>query len=218
MPQAKTLKILGLLLALIAVGAGIGIFSARYFPPRHPAPGIDGMFWPDPKQLHDFYTVDDRGERFGLDRLQGKWSFLFFGYTHCPDVCPVTLAVMNQVREELQRQGQDGDVQMLFVTVDPERDSSERLADYLRQISPAILGLGGSMSQIQSLAGQIGVAAVKDEGGAHAGHEGYLVDHSTALFLIDPRGRLISLFSAPQTVPTVVDRFLKIRDFVRRRG
>jgi protein SCO1/2 len=213
MPDARTIKILGLLLGLIALGMGVGVLTARYYRPVEEPTGIQGMFWPDPKQLYPFRTVDDTGARFGLDRLKGKWSFLFFGYTHCPDVCPITLSVMNQIYEELQRREQGGEVQMLFVTVDPERDTTRRLAEYVHKFNPAIIGLGGSMAQIQSLAGQLGVLLVKDEPDEHGN---YLVDHSTALFLIDPKGRLISLFSAPHDAASIVSRFLQIRDFVKQ--
>jgi protein SCO1/2 len=213
MPDAKKLNIIGLLSGLIALGMGIGVgvLTARYYSPVEQPPGIQGMFWPDPKQLYPFLTVDDTGARFGLDRLKGKWSFMFFGYTHCPDVCPITLSVMAQVHEKLQRQGLGGEVQMLFVTVDPERDTTRRLAKYVHKFDSAIIGLGGSMTQIQSLTGQLGVLSVKDETDEHGN---YLVDHSTALFLIDPKGRLISLFSAPHDAESIVSRFLRIRDFV----
>ena len=104
---------------------------------------------------------------------------------------------------------------MLFVTVDPERDTTRRLAEYVHKFNSAITGLGGSMAQIQSLAGQIGVVSVKDEADEHGD---YMVDHSTALFLIDPKGRLISLFSAPHDVDSIVSRFLQIRDFIRQQA
>jgi protein SCO1/2 len=211
MPDAKKLKIISLLLGLIALGTGVGVLTAHYYRPVEHPRRIQGMFWPDPKPLYPFLTVDDTGARFGLDRLKGKWSFLFFGYTHCPDVCPITLSVMSQVYEKLQRRGLGSEVQMLFITVDPERDTTSRLAEYVHKFDSAIIGLGGSMTQIQSLAGQIGVASVKDETDEHGN---YLVDHSTALFLIDPEGRLISLFSAPHDANSIVSRFLRIRYFV----
>lgn len=214
MPVAKKLKLSGLIIGLIFLGAAAGVFTARYYGSVE-NPSIQGMFWPDPKQLYPFVTVDDTGARFGLDRLKGRWSFLYFGYTHCADICPLTLSVMNQVYTKLKTEGLAGNVQMLFVTVDPERDTLTRIADFVHKFNPVFTGLGGSMPQIQSLAGQLGVATVKEDS---SGSDDYQVDHSDALFLVDPKARLISMFSAPEEADAIVTRFMRIRDFIRKRS
>lgn len=214
MPIERKFKLLVPVIGLIVLGAAIGIFSARYYG-RLENPSIQGMFWPDPKQLYSFATIDDTGARFGLDRLKGKWSFLYFGYTHCSDICPLTLKVLNQVYTKLKTEGLASNVQMLFVTVDPERDTSKRLADFVHKFNPTFLGLGGSWSQIQSLAAQLGVATVKEDS---SGSDDYQVDHSDALYLVDPKARLISLFSAPEEAADIVSRFKRIRNFIRRQS
>jgi len=202
-----------LFLSLVAAGLAVGLVTAHYYRPE-PRPGdIQGLFWPDPKQLYPFVTIDDSGHKFTLDRLEGKWSFLFFGYTHCPDVCPLTLSVMNQAYRQLQQQGLARDVQMIFVTVDPGRDTSQRLAGYVHQFNPDFTGLGGSKAQVRSLATQVGVSFVRGE---TAENGDYLVDHSAALFLIDPQGRLVSLFSPPLKAGDIVSRFGRIRAFLKQ--
>jgi cytochrome oxidase Cu insertion factor (SCO1/SenC/PrrC family) len=212
MPVARKFKLLVPVIGLIVLGAAYGVFSAGYYGPGG-NPSIQGMFWPDPNQLYPFVTVDDTGAKFGLDRLKGKWSFLFFGYTHCPDICPLTLTVMNQVYTKLKSEGLAGNVQMLFVTIDPQRDTTKRLADFVHQFNPAFKGLGGSRSQIHSLAGQLGVATIKENS---PGNSDYQVDHSASLFLVDPDMRLISLFSTPEEADDIVSRFIRIRDFIRQ--
>ena len=190
----------------MAAGYYTSIRSARNI-----NPGIQGLLWPNPKQLAPFMTLDDNGNTFGLDRLNGKWSFLFFGYTHCPDVCPITLAVFNQVLQQLVRDDTTGRVQMIFVTVDPARDSAQRLKEYVNYFNSNIIGLGGTDEQVKSLASQIGIIYIPGEK-TPAGE--YYVDHSASVFLVDPRGRLVSVLSPPLEAENILARYRQIRDFI----
>ncbi|MFQ5660207.1 MAG: SCO family protein [Gammaproteobacteria bacterium] len=201
------------IVCLIALGIGIGVYSARYYRDRTPS-AIEGMLWPHPKELKPFATIDQTGNLFDLERFQGKWSFLFFGYTHCPDVCPATLSILNQVTTRLRQSGQAEVVQVLFVSADPERDTPQQLADYLGRINPEFIGLGGMPAQVRSLTGQIGVVAVPGE---QAANGDYRVNHSTAIFLIDPAARLLSVYSAPHHVESILARFEKIRSFINKK-
>lgn len=213
MPLSRRLKILIPAAVLIALGAAAGVLAARYYRTQQNPAQIQGLLWPDPKQLHAFTTVADTGGDFGIDQLHGKWSFIYFGYTHCQDTCPFTVSVMSQVYHRLQQQHLAGDVQMLFVTVDPERDTSRRLAGFLRQYDSPVTGLGGSPAQVRSLASQIGVAFSRGESGKDGGYE---MNHSAALFLVGPEGRLLSLFYQPLKPDAVIDRLQRIRAFLRQ--
>ena len=197
---------------MIALAIGVGFYFASYYQAQA-RPDIQGLLWPNPKQLRAFATIDDNGRVFGLDRLQGKWSFLFFGYTHCPDVCPLTLAVLNQVFNQEKHRNQD--VQVVFVTVDPNRDDAQRLKDYVNYFNPAFIGLRGNMDQIQSLTSQVGVVFAyekKTEDG------NYIVNHSAAIFLIDPEGRVVAVFTAPHQVDSIRNRYKMIRDFIEQQS
>lgn len=201
-----------LAVSLIAFGLGVGLYSANYYKPDTKQ-AITGMLWPNPKQLRHFATIDHAGDVFGLDNLRGKWSFLFFGYTHCPDICPQTLAVLNQVHKQLGNARPASDVQIIFVSVDSGRDQSQQLAEYVSYFNQDFIGLGGTPEQVQSLASQIGVLYIIGE---EAADGGYLVDHSASLFLIDPDGRLIAVFSAPHQADPIVSRFEKIKTFLEK--
>ena len=97
--------------------------------------------------------MDFRGEPFGPDRLKGRWSFLFFGFTHCPDVCPTTLSVLAKVSRELEPDNGRGDgAQFVFVSVDPARDTPARLGEYVAYFDPDFLGVSGPDSALQPLA------------------------------------------------------------------
>ena len=199
---------MGLLVSgLVVLAAVIGVLVAMH-QQQEAEPAIPGLLWPEPKTLAPFTTVDHENNPFTLDDLRGKWSLLFFGFTHCPDICPVTLAVMDKAHGQLD---QARDVQFALVTVDPERDTSERMEQYLTSFNPEFIGLGGSAEQIAGLTGQIGLPYFLDK---TQDEENYLVDHGASLFMIDPLGRLVGIFSAPHDALDVTDRFNRIREFI----
>ena len=205
-----TLRTTAIVIALIALGSGLGIFTARQQQAQLP-PNIQGMMWPAPRSLQAFSTIDQSGREFGLENLQGKWSFLFFGYTHCPDICPITLTILDQVYEKLTARRQQSDIQMIFVSVDPERDTSEQLYDYVSYFNEDFHGLGGSLEQIQGLTGQMGIAFFHEQPSATGD---YLVSHSASIFLIDPQGQVIAILSAPHQTDDILSRFLAISSFI----
>lgn len=134
--------------------------------------------------------TDHHGKPRNLEDFKGKVVVVFFGYTQCPDVCPTTLATLREVREKL---GPDGDrLQVLFVTVDPERDTEQLLALYVPAFHPDFLGLYGDLEATAQAAKEFKVFYGKTPGKTPTS---YTVDHSAGVFLYDPQGR-IRLFGA----------------------
>jgi protein SCO1/2 len=133
----------------------------------------------------DFRLVDHNGKPRTLADFTGKVVLLFFGYTHCPDVCPTTLAEAAAAMQELGPQADR--VQVLFVTVDPERDTPALLARYVPSFHPGFLGLHGDEQQIAETTRDFKVFAQKTPGGSP---DDYLIDHSAGTFIFDPQGRL----------------------------
>ncbi len=146
---------------------------------------LRGAVIEDPQPAPEISLPSSNGEPFVLSQQQGRLVYLFFGYTSCPDVCPITLSEMKQLRASL---GDKADqVEFLFVTVDPQRDTVERLHTYLGAFDPQIIGLTGSMEELQSVWDAYGIVReVQDQGSA----AGYLVSHSSRTYLIDRQGRL----------------------------
>ena len=132
-----------------------------------------------------FELVDHHGQLRHLEDFRGKVTVMFFGFTHCPDVCPTTLAELAAVLRKLGDAAQR--VQVLFVTVDPERDTPEVLAGYVTAFNSDFIGLTGSLEQIAAVAREFKVAYQKAEG-SQPGM--YSVDHSAGTFIIDAQGRL----------------------------
>lgn len=131
----------------------------------------------------DFTLVDHHGKARRLADFQGKVVALFFGYTHCPDVCPVTMAEYAAVMKTLGDKAKD--VQVLFVSLDPERDTPALLSQYVPAFNPAFVGLTGTPQQVDAVAKQYKVIYQKQGSGAN-----YTLDHSAGSYLLDRKGRL----------------------------
>ena len=208
----KTLTTLALMTALMIIGALLGIYTNRFYHPAPSAESVPGLLWPNPKQLTEFTTINQTGETFGLENLKGKWSLVFFGYTHCPDVCPITLTLLGQIHDRLEQYANPG-LQTVFVSVDPVRDTPERLSGYIGYFHPDFIALGGSLDQVNGLASQIGIASSH---GAVEADGSYPVNHSTSILLIDPQARLTGIFSAPHDAETIIRQFASIVEFINR--
>lgn len=198
-------------LGCLVLGLILGIFTSRYYQTdTELKPEVEGLLWPNPKLIHAFQMVNQNNQPFGLENLSGKWSFLFFGYTHCPDICPITLSVLSQVYNKLAAVNQAENIQIIFVSVDPERDTPEQVAEYVNYFNKNMTGLTGTEQQIETLTSQIGIVHAINQETAPGE---YLVDHSASVFLVSPSGQLLAIFSAPQALDDIVNRFKKIREF-----
>jgi protein SCO1/2 len=154
-----------------------------------------------PLAAMDFTLQTSDGSEFKLSQLRGKIVLLSFGYTFCPDVCPTTLVELSQVRARLGDAAKR--VQTAFITLDPERDTPERLGIYTRAFDPTFIGLTGRAEQLAQVRTMYGVIAEKE---AVAGTSaGYLMAHSAYIYVIDPEGRLRLLFPFGMSIEEMAD-------------
>ena len=166
--------------------------------------------FPEPKPLTPFALTDQKNRAFDLASLKGKWTFVFFGFTHCPDVCPTTLAVLAGARERIGKNMAGGeDSQFVFVSVDPNRDTASKLGQYVGYFDRSFLGVTGDQAQIANLSAQLGAAY---QLAITAGTENYPVTHSAAVFLLDPRARFHAVFTPPHDAETISKRFKVVRE------
>ena len=166
--------------------------------------------FPDPKPLTAFALTDHQNRVFDLLRLKGKWSFLFFGFTHCPDICPTTLALLARVNENIAKNTVGAEnVQFVFVSVDPNRDTMANLRQYVSHFDPTFLGVTGEDTQIGNLAGQLG-AAYKVS--ITPGLEDYPVNHTAAVFLLDPQARYHAVFTPPLDAKAISSHFKLVQE------
>lgn len=188
------LILLTLLVALLSAAAGVSLWRLKQAGPVAAFSSL--LVLPEPRVLADFSLLDQDGNPFSLENLRDRWSLLFFGFTRCPDICPSTLYDLQQVSRGLE-DGAGGATpwQVIFVSVDPERDAPAQLKDYVSFFDPRFLGVTGVPEQLAPLALQMGVAFRVEEHAA--GSQDYAVDHSASVFLTDPQGRLHGVFPAP---------------------
>ncbi len=207
----RLVKLVFALTAGTLIGVGAAALVASKLDEARPS-DVEGLLWPDPKVVQPFSLVDHRGEPFTLEQLKGRWSFLFFGYTNCPDVCPTILSMLDKVAQELGKESTSNrDVQFVFVSVDPVRDTPELLRKYVGNFNPSFIGVTGAKESLTSLTRQLGIYAESEPPDAHGD---YSVDHGSPVLLIDPAGRLLGVFQSPRGPLDVVERFRQMRRFV----
>ena len=148
-----------------------------------------------PIKLDEFMLTADDDSVFSNQSLKDKWSLLFFGYTHCPDVCPLTLHQLAQANKELADK-LDSTPDIIMVSVDPDRDTSEILQKYVRSFGENVSGVTGKNEELDKLTSQLGIFynANKHEG------ENYSVNHSAAVILINKNAEFHAVFSAPHSI------------------
>jgi len=166
--------------------------------------------FPDPKPLTAFALTDHQDRLFDLASLKGKWSFLFFGFTHCPDICPTTLAILARARDNIAKSAAGAeDIQIVFISVDPNRDTANKLKQYVTHFHATFLGVTGDDAQIGNLAGQLGAAY---EVSITPGMENYPVNHAAAVFLVDPQAQYHAVFTPPLDAEVISTRFKVVRE------
>jgi protein SCO1 len=152
-------------------------------------------------------TRADTGQAVALSSLRGKVVVLYFGYTFCPDVCPMTLARLAQARTLLGQRGDD--IQVAMITVDPERDTAAVLGRYVAAFDPTFIGLTGAPEQVTPVAASLGIYVKKNEGSAATG---YLVDHGSQMLVIDRDGYLGLLIPPTLEAPAVANDLRVVLD------
>ena len=145
-----------------------------------------------PRAFSDFALMDQRGGEIGKQRLTGRWSILFFGFTHCADICPTTLSTLAQMYGALAPEDRS-DLQIVLVTVDAQRDTPQRMREYLAKFHPDFIGITGNPYALLKLAAEVNIAY---DATAPVAPD-YQVAHSGDLVLINPRGELHGYFRPP---------------------
>ena len=160
-----------------------------------PVPEIGGLVLKDPRQLPAFQLLDTRGEIFRETDFAGDWSLLYFGFTYCPDICPTSLVEMAKLKRSLAESHPELSLQYYLVTVDPARDTPERMREYVGFFDSSFRGLTGDLAEIDKLAD---AAAVVYQLPADARSGGtYDVGHSSTIVVIDPAGDVRAILTPP---------------------
>lgn len=192
-PFSKNNALSLLFFAFIALVLGIGINV--WTTPKHTLNlPTSGTRIAQPQRLPAFQLIDGSGHPFTNHNLKNHYSFLFFGYTRCQGICPMTMSMLTQLYAQLEKEKLPRP-QIIFITLDPKRDKQKVVAHYARAFNPSFKGVTGSLAGIQQLSKQMGVVYIS----AQQDNEGknYQIDHSGTLYLINPAGQLLAVFSPP---------------------
>jgi protein SCO1/2 len=192
--------------AIALVAALAGVYVARML--NQPVvPSLEsGTSYPQARALPPFTLVDTQGAAASPATLRGHPTLVFFGFTHCPDVCPTTLALLASVQKQAALQdGNLAGLKVALISVDPERDTPEQLGRYIASFGGDLIGLTGDASEIVKATRSFGVAAARvDLGGGN-----YTMDHSAAVFALDSQARIVAVFTPPLSAAALA------RDVVR---
>jgi len=179
--------------------AAIAFFAGQHYflttaatPP--PVSNIEGVL-PHAKNITDFQLTTQHKQAFTKQNLAQKWSWIFFGYTHCSDICLMTLALFTQMKKSHQQQfpKQAEKTQYIFISVDSEHDTPERLAAYMENFDASFIALSGTEKQLSAIRQQFGVATFVNP----SEHNPQQIDHSATLYLTNPQGNIAGIFTAP---------------------
>ena len=155
----------------------------------------------------EFQLVDQHGQPFNSSALHGQVVLMFFGFTHCPDICPATMARVSQAWRILDDQGDGDEVQVVFVTFDPERDTPAHLKKYVEFFNAPVLALTGTEQQVARAAEQFGVVYLREP--AQPGEE-YGFSHSDFIYLLDQQGRVRKLYKSDEDIDVMVQDVEKL--------
>jgi protein SCO1/2 len=203
--NSSRLFLAGLCILMAAIGFG----ASQLWKRSHAGPItlLTGTMLEPRRPLSDFSLLDHHGAAFTPQSLNGRWSILFFGYTNCPDLCPTTLSALAALDKALQAEQGAIRPHVVFVSVDARRDTPAVLARYVPYFNPGFLGVTApDQPTIETFARHLGVSVIIGEE-----HEGtYSVDHSGALFVIAPDGRLAAILTGPHTSAGLLEDFHRI--------
>ena len=159
-----------------------------------------------PRNLGSFNLIDSAGKEFLPESFKGKWNMLFFGFTFCPDICPITMSMLSRIEKGLDMENQEK-IRIFLVTVDPDRDSPDQLKVYLENFSENFIGLTGGLDQIYNFATRVNApfSPISNSKDPH-----YSVDHTGSIILINPEGNYAGFFRAPHNQDDIKKAILDI--------
>ena len=164
-----------------------------------------GKAYKKPLDIIEFELKDQGDQLYSKNDLKNQWTILFFGYTNCPDVCPTTIFKLGQIKQQISKELPNVNLQILFITLDPERDSTERLREYLGFFDPSMTGLTGDVTKIVELTSNLSVffQRINKE-------DGYDFNHTASIFLINPKAQLKASFSPASSIEMLAEDIKKV--------
>ena len=203
-----------ILICILIMSVALGLFGNKVLTPKNLS--IEefkdlGVYLREPaRNIRDFELINTENKPFAQEDFIGNWNLIFFGFSFCPDICPITMSLLAKVQSSLEAD-EKNKVDFFMVTVDPERDSPAALRMYLDNFSKTFIGLTGTLDQIYNFSTQVNApfSPVLNQEGSH-----YTVDHSGNIILINPEGKLAGIFKMPHDQKNIT---VAISDLINRK-
>ncbi len=210
----KSTKKYILIFVVLACALVFGIYSYQFKTRHAPISSLmqQATYLHDQQVAIPSFTLTDHNQKpFTVDDIRSKWTFWFFGFTNCPDICPITLGTLSATVDQLQQEHGIDDVYIIFVSVDPDRDQPEQLKSYVSAFSSRVIGVTADQHNLNAFMKNMGVVAVKQENEISPGD--YLINHSSSVFLIAPDTGINAIFGSPHTVANFKQDYLALRNY-----
>jgi protein SCO1/2 len=190
-----------LVILAVALAAGLGLVASRHwFAPAAPAagPALEQVrLFPQPRAAGDFQLQQSDGTQLLPGELRGHWTLVFLGFTHCPDVCPTTLAQLSVAQRGWEALPEATRPRVLFVSVDPERDSPDRIGEYAHAFHRDTLAATADLPALEAFARGLSLVFMKVAPADGAPADDYTIDHSASMAVLDPEGRMAGVVQPP---------------------
>jgi protein SCO1/2 len=189
------------LILAISLGAAMaaGLWAAMNLQQTRSQPTTATVL-PARPEIAAFSLLDHEARPINENAFKGQWDLVFFGFTNCPDICPLTLQILSTAKSQLRESGLEPLPRIVFVSVDPARDTVDKMAAYVNAFGDGNLGVTGEIDELRKLTSGLGIYFEKHG----SDDENYTVDHSAVVIVIDPDGRFHSLFGAPHAIENFV--------------
>jgi len=197
---------IGLLAVMIGIFVQTGSNKSKAFPEFSKM-----IVFPSAKPIKHINFTSHQGQTFNQTQFNGKWSIVFFGFTNCPDICPTTMQTLKQVKQDLSEKSLWQNYQVVMVSVDPETDTPERLANYVPFFDSEFTGIVSNIEKTTEFAKQLGILFIKRE---KQERDFYEVDHSASLILINPKGQYAGVIGAPHKADEIAADLAKLAKHV----
>jgi len=203
----RILMVNGIAIIVLALGLGIWL-SVKTHRPNQPLALQGGTILKEPVSLKEFNLTDFNGKPFTNESLKGHWTLIFFGFINCPMICPTTLAQLNNAYKEWQQSDTGVLPKMVFISIDPDRDTPKELKAYLAKFNPAFIGVTGNKAALSHLTKNLGIMYAKIK---KPNTKNYDITHSTRILVINPDGEWAAILSAPRNGNILASNMLRIQ-------
>ena len=193
---------------IIAISFILGlVISVKKTPTEKPE--YTGVIWPNPPKVSEFTMVNSYEKEITETFLEGTWNLIFFGFTHCPDICPSTLSTLSIAEQTLRGKKIFDKSNIIFISIDTHRDDPNLIRRYLSNFSNSFIGMTGEESELKKLGDSLGAVFYRRK----MNDSKIIIDHSSSLFILSPENELLGVLTQPFSSKDVVEKYEKLREF-----